>query len=433
MFGVSLTKRYRSVEKISQTLQDYRAILQKLFPNAHPEQLMGLSRERLIDLVSKNSPFQPPSPLTPGSEDRPPVANPEAGSLEQLQPLPEDTDEGLDPEQKRGVPGITDDVNALSLSVKQSSSYLGISSVMAALRVIFWLDPSCQAFVTKTPEQSHYASRENTSPPETREYFDPTTLTRQSSSAWNEIPLINAYFQYVHPFVPLIDEAVFRDTYMHRQRTDSRWQLLLNTVLAMGSMANGNSEDTGHTTYFAKVKEHLDVETFGSAHTETLRALAILGGLYLHYIQEPNLANAIMGAALRMSTMLGLHRDFSEGVGPEVSKHAASSIETRRRVWWSIFILDAWAGNTLGRPSMGRMSHAITTKPPQEAIVSRNPATLDYTDSSIGRLFHTDHLDARERTLLHHQHTPRRLTSMVPAHGRNRKTSTRRRLRRVVH
>src|SRR6202012_1373448 len=38
------------------------------------------------------------------------------------------------------------------------------------------------------------------------------------------------------------------------------------------------------------------------------------------------------------------------------------------RIWWCTFMLDAWVGNTLGRPSMGRMSHAITAKPPQEPI-----------------------------------------------------------------
>lgn len=110
------------------------------------------------------------------------------------------------------------------------------------------------------------------------------------------------------------------------------------------------------------------MDTLDSAHVETVQALAILSGFYLHYIQIPNQANALMGATLRVATMLGLHRDYSEGVGPAKAQKAASSIEMRRRIWWCTFMLDAWVGNTLGRPSMGRMSHAITAKPPQEPI-----------------------------------------------------------------
>lgn len=339
--------------------------MQKLFPNVHPDQLKDLSRERLVELISKGSPFHPPSPRTPSVEEKPPPINPDAGSLEQLQPLPEEGSDMLD-RRPPALKGITDDVNMLALSVKQNPSYLGISSVMAVLRVITWLDPEC---LTKSPERSLVASREASSPPENLALETETLRGDVSaSSAWDEIPLINAYFTYVHPFIPLIEEQSFRDTYMAGQRTDSRWLLLLNTVLAMGSMAAGTSEDNGHQAYYARAKQHLTLDTLDSAHLETVQALAILSGLYLHYVQIPNQANALMGATLRIATMLGFHRDYTEGVGPAKVAKASFSIEMRRRIWWCTFIMDAWVGNTLGRPSMGRMSHAITAKAPQEPI-----------------------------------------------------------------
>lgn len=357
----------RSVEKISQTLQEYRAVLQKLFPNVHPDQLKDMSRDRLIELISKSNHFHPPSPRTPSVDEKPPPVNPDAGSLEQLQPMPDEGNDAFE-SNNPAMPGITDDVNMLSLSVKQNSSYLGISSVMAVLRVITWLDPECLA---KSPERSIVPSRAASPPPESQvQGKDIARGDDSSSSAWDEIPMINAYFTYVHPFIPLIEETTFRETYMTGQRTDSRWQLLLNTVLAMGSVAAGNSEDTTHQTYFNRAKQHLNMDTLDSAHLETVQALAILSGFYLHYLQTPNQANAIMGATLRVATMLGLHRDYTEGVGPAKLQKAAFSIEMRRRIWWCVFMLDAWVGNTLGRPSMGRMSFAITAKPPQEPIVS---------------------------------------------------------------
>ena len=314
---------------------------------------------------------------------KPPSIHPDASSLEQLQPLPEDGVETFDaPDQHKTLGGVTDDVNALSLSMKHSSSYLGISSVMAALRVILWLDPECQAFVNKSPLRSHLGSRAASVAPDLlRKGLSTAAITDlQVPSAWDEIPVMNAYFQYIHPFIPLIDENSFRDTYMTKQRSDPRWILLLNTVLAMGSMANGESADNLHAAYFARAQEHLNVETMGSAHIETVQALAILSGFYLHYTQQPSLANVLMGATLRMATSLGLHRDYSEGLGPASTSKAHFSIEMRRRVWWSTFMLDTWASNVLGRPSMGRWSHAITARPPQEPIVSYH----FYSDCRLG-------------------------------------------------
>jgi Fungal specific transcription factor domain len=416
----------RSVEKISQTLQQYRGILQKLFPNIHPEQLQGLPREKLVDLISRTSLFQAPSPITSCSDDKPPSTHPDAGSLEQLQPLPEDFAEPFDT-QPKALRGVTDDVNALALSMKHSSSYLGISSVMAALRVILWLDPECQALVNKTPNRSHLASRSALVAPDCAQKMTTTVAAAetQGPSAWDEVPIINAYFQYIHPFVPLVDEHTFRDTYMAKQRTDSRWSLLLNTVLAMGSIANGEEEDNLHSIYFDRAKEHLNMDTLGSAHIETVQALAMLSGFYLHYIQQPNVANTLMGAALRMATALGLHRDYTEGLGPASTGKAQFSVEMRRRVWWSTFILDTWASNTLGRPSMGRWSHAITARPPQEPIVSRHSLRYLRQLTLPGRLSDYDNFDAGKHPILRYQHTNGRFTCNVSAYGRDRTPDSR--------
>jgi hypothetical protein len=156
----------RSIEKISATLQDYRAVLQKLFPTLHPDSLLNVSRERLLELLSQRSPSQPLSPtFSAGLDVKPSPPNPEAGSLEALQTMPEEASDSTDT-KSNDVPGISDDVNALSLSVKQSSSYLGISSVIAALRVICYLDPDAQSTFIKTPDRSALSSRDHSVPSE---------------------------------------------------------------------------------------------------------------------------------------------------------------------------------------------------------------------------------------------------------------------------
>lgn len=159
-----LLSLFRSMEKISATLQDYRAVLQKLFPTVHPDSLLNVPRERLLELLTHTSSAQPLSPtFSQGVDAKPSPPNPEAGSLEALQTMPEEASDTTET-KSNGVPGISDDVNALSLSVKQSSSYLGISSVVAALRVICYLDPDAQSAFIKTPDRSALASRDHSTP-----------------------------------------------------------------------------------------------------------------------------------------------------------------------------------------------------------------------------------------------------------------------------
>lgn len=184
------------------------------------------------------------------------------------------------------------------------------------------------------------------------------------------MPIINAYFVYVHVFVPLIEEQTFREAYMSGQRQDDRWLALLNVVLAMGSMAASTSDDKSHRVYYNRAMQHLGFDSIGSAHLETVQTLALLGGFYLHYIQQPNLAIAVMGATLRLATTLGLHREYLDGRTKHSQKSRTPSVEMRRRIWWCIFNLDSWACSNLGRPSMGRWGHAITVKPPQFVDVS---------------------------------------------------------------
>lgn len=276
--------------------------------------------------------------------------------------MPDDASDTTD-SRDVSLKGITDEVNALSLSVNRSTSYLGISSVAVMLRVILLLDPEAQTFFSEplhtTAPKTHLAPNQ---------YVLESWPTDAALSSWTEIPLINAYFSYIHPLAPVVDENEFRDTYITKARADPRWCLLLNTVLALGSVVEGpKGDEHSHQIYWQRARELLTIDTLGLAHVETVQALTLLGGLYLHYTQQPMLADSIMGACMRLATALGLHRDY-----PASSESAKSvrSMELRRRIWWSIFILESWAGYGLGRPSMGRLSQATTAKVPYAPIES---------------------------------------------------------------
>jgi hypothetical protein len=299
--------------------------------------------------------------LRPGTTSSTDIKDPDSPDnevrLEELQPLPEQSGDRSEVSSEERENGVTDDVNALSLSVKHSTSYLGISSVIAVLRVIHWLDPQSKVF----KDAGSRTGNSEASPA----VASPATVTM-----WDEVPAINAYFQYVQPFLPLLDEQTFRASYERRDRTDDRWNLLLNAVLAMGSVVLRDANDRTHTVFYERAKQYLDLDAFASAHIETLQAMAILTGTYLHYVQQPNLANFLMGGIARMATTLGLHRDYTEGLRTAEVQKVVKSIELRRRLWWCLLIMDSWGSNFLGRSTMGSLGAGHTTNIPQDPTVS---------------------------------------------------------------
>lgn len=298
-------------------------------------------------------------------------------SLEQLHSFPEELSDSPDEgatfsASPATTPKITDDVNALSLSQRPSSSYLGVSSVLAILRVILSLDPTCRAF---TPRETRNTSGAEAKSRAIQTQNTAPTLPR-SIALWSDVPMINAYFRAVHPIIPLLDEERFREVYAEGKRTDSRWHLLLNAVLAMGSVAATEADDYTHCAFYGRAKQYLTIDLLGSAHIETIQALAILSGLYLHYNNEPTLANSLIGVVFRMATAIGLHRDYLDNSSTSNDPKILSTVELRRRVWHCIIIMDAWTAIFLGRPTLGRAGPGYTTKKPQQPIVSETISFL---------------------------------------------------------
>ena len=337
--------------------------------------MSGLTRKQLISMASKHDPSNiPDRVLTTASEyheQQSRETSPAAADLAALQVIPE---QGTTTPARKIKPrtDIQDDFNALMQSLKQPSSYLGISSVIAVLRVIDRLHPEVHGILLRKKEQLRNQKLDLPSQWTSIDTFPihhPSSGKCATSPAWDEIPLINSYFTNVHPFIPLIEEHNFRHTYLQSQRTDQRWMLLLSVVLAMGKLAAGPTQVAEHKSYYARIRQYLSIETFDMAHPETIQALAILGGFYLHYLQLPNLAHSLMGATLRLATALCLHREYPDSIIASKSEERMKFFESRRRIWWCLYILEAWSGTSLGRPCGGRSGSAVTTRYPQEPTV----------------------------------------------------------------
>lgn len=254
-----------------------------------------------------------------------------------------------------------DDVNALSLSVDRQTSYLGASSIKAALMVMLKVQPQLRnalAAPLNTSEIPH-------SFPSARTKSSTQKDPQRIPWSWKGQTLIDAYFKRIHVFIPMLDETSFRADYLEGQRFDVPWLALVNMVFAMGSIVAMKSDDYNHVNYYNRAMEFLPLDAFGSSHIETVQALALIGGYYLHYINRPNMANAVLGGTIRMASALGLHRESLAQSTSDVS-----AAETRRRTWWSLFCLDTWATTTMGRPSFGRWGSAINIRAPEFGINS---------------------------------------------------------------
>ncbi|KAK3306952.1 fungal-specific transcription factor domain-containing protein [Chaetomium strumarium] len=361
----------KTLEALSQSLEECRSILKRLYPNHEVQALLPLSRHELLNLLDRpmidtsvSGLPSPPIHTSPLSELGSPTMMPKAENL--LEQLPSRDTEW--DEERRGrdpIPAEADDINALSLSVDRQSSYLGASSIKAALMVMLKVQPSLRntlAAPLSGVEMSNNfpAVRQKPSAPN-------KDAQQRIPWSWKGQTLIDAYFKRIHVFVPMLDESSFRADYLEGQRTDAPWLALLNMVFAMGSIAAMKSDDYNHINYYNRAMEHLPLDAFGSSHIETVQALALMGGYYLHYINRPNMANAVLGAAIRMASALGLHREsLAQSSGSTNDTLAVA--ETRRRTWWSLFCLDTWATTTMGRPSFGRWGPAINIRPPEFGV-----------------------------------------------------------------
>ncbi|KIW68455.1 hypothetical protein PV04_04398 [Phialophora macrospora] len=342
----------RNFESVRQRLETATDVLEKLFPSQSIDALSGLSREELLEKLASSSRTatlrkeQSRMSLPPGTNDHDSVTS--AGLLPagvvQTRCLNQGhkdgaaTDTAVMPQADDGSSEAGDDVNALSATSAQPSSYVGPSSTMQLFRTILRIAPestgqqrSCQSPTTSQRSGSIRS-------PDATYRTPPAVQTTERINT-----LIDAYFNWVHPATPVLDEAEFRKTASSGARNDSPWLCLFNMVLALGSIGTTRKDSREHLTYYQAAKSHLDLEGLGNKSFETLQALILMAGWYNHYRNRPNLASALLGAAFRMAYALGLHKELPGSSEPEDRQ------ELRRKIWWNLVVFDAAEAVTLGR------------------------------------------------------------------------------------
>jgi hypothetical protein len=403
---------------MQQTLDQHSIVATRLFPGREVADLALLDREQLLQLALSGGDEHHAEPLantsisgsafnpTPAAEiqEFPPdqshdqsntspdtVVAPSTSSslsrlhasgdrsvntLDTLEQAPElDTAADEVTRRRSVINAVSDDVNGLSFSLDKTSSYVGVSSINAALKAIFKIAPQVQTHLQNncppTALPSRAPSPSSSPAPSTRSGEDAGQSTLPPPDVAEHY--VDSYFNSVHAMMPMIDEDAFRHTFLYDERIDAPWLALFNVVLALGSLACGTCDSREHLTYAKRARQILQQKSLGSNHLFVLQAHGLLSGYYLHWLNRPNEAHAMMGATMRIASAVGIHREYDASC---TGSRAVIPPEIRRRTWWSLVCLDTWASMTTGRPSFGRLGPGITVKNPILPLSTNNKQYL---------------------------------------------------------
>ncbi|EEA21978.1 conserved hypothetical protein [Talaromyces marneffei ATCC 18224] len=164
--------------------------------------------------------------------------------------------------------------------------------------------------------------------------------------------LLRNYFSTINRIFPIIHEKTFMDMvewqYTQQKCTDvGRWASI-NALLALSFRYR---DDRGPRPEKDAERAWLYWKNAAAVYTElSLRPNDILGiqallvmAIFARVNGHLQLAIPLITAAMKSAQALGLHR---RNLNPNIS---ASELETRKRVWWCIFVMDQGIGIKTGR------------------------------------------------------------------------------------
>jgi hypothetical protein len=169
--------------------------------------------------------------------------------------------------------------------------------------------------------------------------------------------LIAAFFHRVHPNFTLFHRGSFQVRYEAiwsgntplTEDPDPGWISALYMVFVLGSQAKERDCPTDsqeiQSRYLALVVREGLQRLVLTATTSNVQALALLS-LYQHNAGERNTAWMLIGHAARMSVALGIQRDGQH------SDYDYLERNSRRMIWWTIYLYEQSLSFVLGRPSV---------------------------------------------------------------------------------
>ncbi|KAF7718772.1 Fungal Zn(2)-Cys(6) binuclear cluster domain-containing protein [Penicillium ucsense] len=307
---------------VEDRLHAFETALSRLFPGGD------------LDATLRSLLQNPEIPQAPSSKSSSRHSTPAKVDAERTEPAPEALPkqaDGFDWAEKELVLGdLADGMAALSIK-PEGAGYFGASSSVVPLRALF-----DHGFDLNVPVR---ASRSGGVPLKAQ-------LLQSAPSGLIEQAFIDAYFLNYHTSYPFVHEPTFRAQFNDPSLRPhgAAWQILLNTILALGAWSIGDDSSDLDVTFYQEARACLQqFSVFEIGNLTLVQALLLLSN-YAQKRNKPNTGWNYLGLAVRMAMSLGLHKEFP---GWKIS---LLQREMRRRLWWGVFIFDSGAAKTFGRP-----------------------------------------------------------------------------------
>lgn len=168
--------------------------------------------------------------------------------------------------------------------------------------------------------------------------------------------LMKVYFAYIHPGLPVVNKVLFLKQY-RGEIAEYPSAPLLNSIYGAAVRYIETCDSNGDKL---SIEHHLEMKDGWSEKLfdnlimfvkgryapciTTVQAL-VIGQNHRASLDEKMASGWLLNsAAVRMAQDLGLHRSSEAWDIPDSEK------ETRKRVWWAVYIMDKWSAASTGRP-----------------------------------------------------------------------------------
>ncbi|EGV65453.1 hypothetical protein CANTEDRAFT_129707 [Yamadazyma tenuis ATCC 10573] len=203
---------------------------------------------------------------------------------------------------------------------------------------------------------------------------------------------INQYFETYHISYPMVHKPMFMAQFNEIVSPPNGWESLLYIVAAIGSFMSAVSpEENDDLILFEIAKSKLSIDVLETGNLTLVQTLTLMSN-YLQKRDKPNSGYNYLGLAVRMALGLGLHKQISD------TNESLLDQETKRRIWWCLYIFDCGQTITYGRP-LGIPCAGIDSRLPLNildteltgftiSLPKEQDSSTDYTSLRLQSLFH---------------------------------------------
>ncbi|KAF7594847.1 hypothetical protein BBP40_008177 [Aspergillus hancockii] len=375
---------------------------------SHPWEAQSLSaakleierlQRRVIELEqhASRSP-SPPPPATTAQETQSPRSNSYGGSSRSVPIREENVDNGESASDDGPAPDCQPPTHDPAMPYAASSFTLKLSNYLEqALN-----QPYSILHLEPTGVSQEFSGQETGS----RNTLDSREGGAVDFSRAQEGHFLSLIWQHVHCICPILDEDMFHDYYdslwANPRRGSRRPSALVDSLLALcmqlsstflfDDQSSGKTWETTPGSDACRVGQPLYHRShrllLEEQQAPTLQSVQTLvfSTIYLMHAARLSSAHAMLGVAIRMARVLGLHHDPSE-------KLSIRHQELRRRVWWSLSTLDGYLTITMGltphiSPSEGQCSLPADAG---QGTVASNPELLPENEDITWFSFHVQY------------------------------------------